>query len=247
MDPNDWYAVEDMGGGLTRIVERHALPLHGGQMWLVKGRDRDVLIDAGTGIVPLRPLVDALCGREPILVVTHAHYDHMGGAHAFRTRLAHRAEAPAMTLGGRGATLAEGWLGPGSFRKDPWPGFDAAAHEIRPAPPTALLADGDGIDLGDCRLEVVHLPGHSPGLIGLLDRANGLLFSSDALYDGPMVVDVPGSNRKAFDESLRRIASLPFRRVHPGHFDSFDAERAKSLIDRRLAGSSRLEGGGETL
>jgi glyoxylase-like metal-dependent hydrolase (beta-lactamase superfamily II) len=247
LNPRDWYAIDVMGDGVTRIAERHALPLHGGQAWLVRGRDRDVLIDACTGIVPLKPLVQDLSGREPVLVVTHAHYDHMGGAHEFGARFAHPAEVAAMVLGGRAATLAEGWLGAGSFRRAPWPGFDPAAHEIRPAPPTGLLSDGDTIDLGDRSLRVIHLPGHAPGLIGVFDEAMGLLFSSDALYDGPMVLDVPGSDRAAFALSLRCIRELPLERVHPGHFESFDAARAHAIIDRRLAGAVRLEGGGETV
>lgn len=247
MNPREWYEIDDMGDGVTRIAERHALPLHGGQAWLVRGRDRDVLIDACTGIVPLKPLMQELSGREPVLVVTHAHYDHMGGAHEFFARFAHGADADTMALGGRAGTLAEGWLGAGSFRQSPWGGFDAAAHEIRPARPTGLLSDGDTIELGDRTLRVIHLPGHAPGLIGLFDEAAGLLFSSDALYDGPMVIDVPGSDRAAFALSLRRIRELPLKRVHPGHFDSFDAERARAIIDRRLAGDVRLEGGSETV
>jgi glyoxylase-like metal-dependent hydrolase (beta-lactamase superfamily II) len=235
MNPCDWYAIDVMGDGVTRISERHALPLHGGQAWMVRGRDRDVLIDACTGIFPLRPLIQALSGREPLLVVTHAHYDHMGGAHEFAERLAHEAEAQTMARGGREGTLAEGWLGAGSFRQAPWPGFDPATHEIRPAPPTGLLSDGDTIELGDRTLRVVHLPGHALGLIGLFDEALGLLFSSDALYDGPMVTDVPGSDRAAFAGSLRRIRELPLTRVHPGHLGSFDAAHARAIIDRRLA------------
>ena len=41
--------------------------------------------------------------------------------------------------------------------------------------------------LGDRHFEVLHLPGHSPGSIGLWERRTGILFSGDALYDGPLL------------------------------------------------------------
>lgn len=47
---------------------------------------------------------------------------------------------------------------------------DVAAHRVRPVTPTRSLTDGDLLDLGDHALEVLHLPGHSPGSIALLDK-----------------------------------------------------------------------------
>ena len=49
------------------------------------------------------------------------------------------------------------------------------------------IGEGDVIDLGDRAFEVLHLPGHSPGSIGLWDPAAGTLFSGDAIYDGPLL------------------------------------------------------------
>ncbi|MHB2168645.1 MBL fold metallo-hydrolase [Alsobacter sp. R-9] len=244
MDAAHWYAVTDVGDGILRIEERHAAPLHAGLMWLIRGRDRDLLVDAGTGVFPLRPLVLGLTGREPVLLVTHAHYDHMGAAHEFGERWAHPAEADILGEGGRIRTLAEGWLGPASFLQLPQPGFDAARHEVAPAPPTRLVAGGDIIDVGARPLEIVHLPGHSPGLLGLFEAATGTLFSSDALYDGPMILDLPGGDRGAAARSLKQIAALQPRIVHPGHFASLGGTKAQALVARRLAA---LDGAGQTV
>ena len=49
-------------------------------VWLVRGRDRDLLIDSGLGIASLRSALAALALRDPVLVLTHAHLDHMGPA-----------------------------------------------------------------------------------------------------------------------------------------------------------------------
>lgn len=56
-------------------------------------------------------------------------------------------------------------------------GFDLDGTPRTPAPPTRVLSEGDVIDLGDRAFEVLHLPGHSPGSIGLWDESSGVLFS----------------------------------------------------------------------
>ena len=50
-----------------------------------------------------------------------------------------------------------------------------------------LVDEGDVIDLGDAAYQVLHLPGHSPGSIGLFDVKRKVLFSGDALYDGELL------------------------------------------------------------
>ena len=50
------------------------------------------------------------------------------------------------------------------------------------------------IDLGDRVFEVVHLPGHTPGSAGLIDRDSGVLFTGDVLYDGDLLDELPESN-----------------------------------------------------
>ena len=62
----------------------------------------------------------------------------------------------------------------------------------------------DIIDLGDRRFRVVHLPGHSPDSIGLLDEHDGLFFSGDAIYDdGTGNEDRHDEAQRRFDERFR--------------------------------------------
>ena len=72
------------------------------------------------------------------------------------------------------------------------PGRDDPRHD--PAPATRLLDEGDTVDLGDRHFEVLHLPGHSPGSIGLWEESTGILFSGDAAYDGPLLDELDGSD-----------------------------------------------------
>ena len=95
------------------------------------------------------------------------------------------------------------------------------------APATRLLDDGDVVDLGDRVLEVIHTPGHSPGGIALFERATGILFSGDIVYDGPLIEDCPGADAHAYARSMRRLLALPVRVMHGGHFP---AARASGCV-----------------
>ncbi len=85
------------------------------------------------------------------------------------------------------------------------------------------------VDLGDRAFEVVHTPGHSPGGIALFERATGILFSGDIVYDGPLIEDCPGADLDAYGRSLVRLLDLPVRLVHGGHFPSCSGERVREL------------------
>jgi glyoxylase-like metal-dependent hydrolase (beta-lactamase superfamily II) len=114
-------------------------------------------------------------------------------------------------------------------------GLAAATMSRDAAPATRLLDDGDVVDLGDRAFEVLHLPGHSPGSIGLWDAASGVLFAGDALYDGPLLDELDGSDIDAYCTTMGRLRDLPVGVVHAGHEPSFGRQRLVELCDAYLA------------
>jgi glyoxylase-like metal-dependent hydrolase (beta-lactamase superfamily II) len=94
-----------------------------------------------------------------------------------------------------------------------------------------LATEGDVVDLGDRAFEVLHLPGHSPGSIGLWEAKTGTLFSGDAIYDGPLLDEVPGANAATYVATMRRLRDLPVEVVHGGHDPSFGRARLVELVD----------------
>ena len=99
------------------------------------------------------------------------------------------------------------------------------------AEPTSFVEDGDVLDLGDRTIEVLHVPGHTPGSVALWDGERGLLFTGDTLYDSTMDFE----DAAAASSSLLRLRELPVRRVFAGHDPSFDGDRMRELIDAELA------------
>jgi glyoxylase-like metal-dependent hydrolase (beta-lactamase superfamily II) len=114
-------------------------------------------------------------------------------------------------------------------------GLEATISERDPVPATRLLDDGDIVDLGDGHFEVLHLPGHSPGSIGLWEASTGILFSGDAVYDGPLLDELDGSDIVAYLSTMRRLRELPVAVVHGGHENSFGRDRLVEMCDEYLA------------
>jgi glyoxylase-like metal-dependent hydrolase (beta-lactamase superfamily II) len=239
-----WFERRAVDADLTLLWEPHVHPLLRCNIWHLRGRDADLLVDSGLGLASLRAAARDLFERPALAVATHAHSDHAGGLHEFEHRLAHAAEAgdlqagrdsfpiapdaypPALrrTFAALGYDIAEGLL-----TAVPYPGFSPARPHLTPAEPTRLLTEGDLVDLGDRAFEVLHLPGHSPGSIGLWEPRTGTLFSGDAIYDGPLLDTLEGSDVAAYARTMRRLLELPVQTVHAGHDPSFGRARLQAI------------------
>jgi glyoxylase-like metal-dependent hydrolase (beta-lactamase superfamily II) len=235
-----WYETIRINDGLTHIVEKHVAPWMRCNMWLIHGRDRDLLVDSGMGLRPLKAEVAALRERPVAAVCTHCHFDHIGCAHEFATRLGHRIEAKEYAAPDLDGSCARAWIGFELLTALPHEGYDLRTFSITPAPLTGYLDEGDVLDTGDRVFQVFHLPGHSPGSIALYEKSTRTLFSGDVIYDGGLIDNAWHSDPAAYEESLRRLKELPVEVVHAGHDASFGKARLMELIDSYLSGGQRL-------
>ena len=228
--PDQWYETRSLGDGVTWIYEPHIVPFFRCNMWHIRGRDRDALIDSGMGVVSLRDYVPIVSERPLIAVASHTHYDHIGAHAEFPERAVHGAEAEYLAHPTRENLFIDPYVTDAIFTSLPPLPYQSNTYTVKAAPATRILADGDTIDLGDRRLEVVHTPGHSPGGIALWEAASGILFSGDIFYDGPLIEDLAQSHAGDYIASMERLLRLPVRLVHGGHFLSFSGERHRGLI-----------------
>ena len=239
MTPQFWFARREVAPGVWHIEEPFYNADYRCNIFLIKGRDADVVIDSGLGVASLRPFIADL-SAAPILVASHSHYDHLGGNHEFENRFAHANEADILAHPTAENTLGARFLDDADFARLPFEGFAVQDWQPRAAPATRILADGEILDLGDRQFEVLHAPGHSPGLICLWDAANQILFSTDAVYDGEIFDFLPCSDVPTYVETMKKLRALPVQTAYPCHNQIMDGARFRAVIDAYLASKEAL-------
>ena len=88
-----WYETRRVGDDVTYIGEPHIKEFYRCNIWHVRGRDRDMLVDSGMGVVSLRRHVPLVTEKQCLAVASHTHFDHVGCHHEFAERCVHAAEA----------------------------------------------------------------------------------------------------------------------------------------------------------
>jgi glyoxylase-like metal-dependent hydrolase (beta-lactamase superfamily II) len=239
-----WYAVSPCGDDIVHLREAWIDPYLTGDIWLVRGRDRDLLVDCGTGIVSPRPVVEALARNPVIAVACNRWYDHAGGLSEFAERGCHRDDAVLIEAPTEDSSVASIYVSDEMLMALPFEGYTTKNYRMAGAAPTVLFDDGDVIDLGNRRIEVIHVPGMTPGSIVLWEKASGSLFTSDTLFDDP-APELREKYRQPSDAAdpqvraqrianLKRIDQLPVTTVYAGHFGRIGRRRMAELIRAML-------------
>ncbi len=247
-----WFEKRRIDDDVTLIYEPHVVPLMRCNIWHIRGRDRDLMIDTGVGIESLRTFARDFLDKPVTAVATHVHADHIGSHHEFDDCLVHGLELEGLIRPSASFNIAGEFFdandiatlmlppidgydisGP-LITALPHAGYDLASFRLRPAPAARSVEDGDIVDLGDRVFEVLHLPGHSPGGIGLWEKCTGTLFSGDAIYDGPLLDNLPHSNIDDYIRTFERLRALPVTVVHGGHDPSFGRDRLLDITDQYL-------------
>lgn len=214
-----WFDVSQIGPGVWSIAEPgHQEQVHS---YLIEG-ERDVaVLDTGMGVGDFRKIVAELSDRDPIVIQSHAHWDHIGASARFERVLIHPAEQDDLRHDIPAEDLRP-WFREEALRGVPFPaGFDLDSLTIPGATPTGYLNDGDRIDLGGRVLEIYHTPGHSPGGITVYDAQSRLLFPGDAVNLGPLYLFGPQTDLPGYRRTLEVLADLAGRStaVYPSHYE----------------------------
>jgi glyoxylase-like metal-dependent hydrolase (beta-lactamase superfamily II) len=207
VDP--WFEVYRVAPGVFAIYEPHQFEET--ISFLILGEKRAVLFDTGLGIADIKRVVLSLTSLPIVVINSHTHNDHVGGNWEFHG--AHEdiyAMDTAFTrTNAKGSTVdAQAELAAGSICGELPAGFDAKSYATRPFHITRWIHDGEKIDLGGRELKVISTPGHTPDAICLLDRKNGLLFTGDTFYAGPIWLYRPETDLNAYINSVAKIAAL---------------------------------------
>ena len=236
------YHIEEIAPGAYKIYERRDA-----SMYLVCGKEKACLIDAGFGLNDLKALVAELTALPVVLVNTHGHEDHVLGNHWFydggaRRVFLHPADQSMYRaiVSGYAKMLADPWVKENyaEFLR----GFDPSAVRF---PEAEDIRDGDTIDLGGKILEVIELPGHTAGSILLLDRDAKICYSGDAVIEHAWLFLPESLPLEAYAAALRRarliLGDAGVERIYDGHYSNCPLTLAH--MDTVIAGLERALAG----
>ena len=161
----------------------------GVRFFVLTGTEKALMIDSGMNTQNAKEIAESLTDLPLALLNTHADRDHVAGNVGFETFYMHPAET------------VNYYHGP------------VAAGQMIP------VWDGSVLDLGGRKLEVIHIPGHTPGSIALLDVERRVLFSGDSVQAGNIFMFGPNREFHAYAASMERLEGLMdrFDVIYPSH------------------------------
>lgn len=191
-------------------------------IFLVTG-ENPVLVDAGTGMHS-RKVIENLSKVAPRLlpktiVLTHRHFDHIGGAHDLATHfgaeiMVHEKDAQSVEEGDPRSTAASM--------------FNC---QLRPMK-VRRLREGDILSTGDHELEVIHTPGHTIGSMCLFEGSSGTLISGDTVFShGVGRWDLPTGNKGDLERSIKTLITKKPKHLFPGHGEILEDRAMESIED----------------
>ena len=216
--------------------------LAGEQCYLIEGNDRALLFDGLCGEGSLKSFVRELTDLPVQMVLSHAHPDHCGAVFEYGECYMHPDDM---------ALLYTDFV---SGRQERWK-FVAEVPEwalpvrtktrledITPgcAVKTYPVYDGDMFDLGGVQMEVIGVPGHTRGSIVLLDRADRLVLSGDAINPNTLMALPGAATVEEYKESVLHLKTFQpaFDSLYGGHgpepVPARIVDDALMLIDRIL-------------
>ena len=215
--PGDWFEAYRVVEGVTAIIEPH--------QWqevisyLIEGGQRALLFDSGNGIADIAAVVRGLTDKPVTVLNSHSHYDHVGGNFAFDQILGMDTVFTRQRQQGIPNKEISVEVSAAALCRDLPAGVSEQNHRGRAYKITSFIGDGAIIELGNRSLEVIHVPGHTPDAIALIDRQAGLLWTGDSYYSGPIWLYAPETDLAAYENSIDRlVAEIPnIKALLPAH------------------------------
>jgi glyoxylase-like metal-dependent hydrolase (beta-lactamase superfamily II) len=228
--------------------------------WVVVGRAGAVLVDTGVAgsvtdhVVPALGELGLPADAIADVVITHADVDHYGGNAELRalapgaTLRAHRLDRPLIESWDRIADERYGWYRSHGldYQEAVWRWLEEAA-----GPDVALdgtLADGDRIELGGIVLQVLELPGHSLGHLGLWEPSSRLAIVADAAMGygfetraGARAGPPPYVDLRAYRATLERLRALRPALLGTTHFPLLAGDDVAAFLDLSRGFTDDLE------
>lgn len=198
-----WFEIYKLAPGITAIYEPH--------QWqevisyLIEGEKSALLFDSGNGIADIAEVVKDLTSKPVVVLNSHGHYDHVGGNYQFDNILGMDTDFTRLRQKGRRNSDIAIEVSDQALCTALPEGVTTENHIGRPYSFSKIIKDGYKIDLGGRTLEVMHIPGHTPDAIALIDRGARLMWTGDSYYSGPIWLFAEETNLDDYAKSLDRM------------------------------------------
>lgn len=200
-----WFEVYRIRPGVFAIYEPHQFEEV--ISYLILGKQKALLFDTGMGISNIRKVVEELTPLPVSVLNSHTHNDHVGDNWRFSD--IYGMDTDFTRANARGSKEdAQAEITDDEICGQLPSGFNPRQYSTRPFHISHWLHDGDSINLGARTIKIIATPGHTPDSIALLDEKNGLLFTGDMFYPGPIYLYRPETDLDAYVASMKKLAAL---------------------------------------
>ncbi|MBQ8161009.1 MAG: MBL fold metallo-hydrolase [Clostridia bacterium] len=213
----------------------HIADAMGVHMTLLEDEDSALLYDCGYGLEDVRAFVSTLTHKPLTVILSHMHHDHALGAMWFERVYLHESDIP-FTDTYTGEYQRTRVLAQAETR-----GISGIAQDYSSRPMASILPLSEIPDLPSA-FQLIHLPGHTPGTVCLLDTRHRLLLTSDNWNPTTWVFFPEAMGLETYMNSFQSLLKLPFDHVlapHSGRVHTRDElERFHAGITREKVLSS---------
>ncbi len=207
-----YYFFHRLAEGFFRISSREEVITD-----LIIGRERALLFDTGFGFADLPAAVARYTSLPLTVVNSHGHLDHTCGNFRFSQPAFLHEDDTALCLAHNAYEVRRAAAEAAAARGALPSRFDAEAYAHAGVGGLAPLREGDALDLGGVALEVVALPGHTAGSVGLLCKKEGLLYVGDAMSPHTWLFFPESGSLSTYISTLRHAMTLDFDRMVHAH------------------------------
>jgi hydroxyacylglutathione hydrolase len=210
------YRIDTLGKGLWRIQTINDVPGNLSTIYVIEGSEEALVIDTGVGKEGLKEIVHQLIGNKPFkLTLTHGHFDHSGGMKYFPEAYLHYADT--------------------NLPKGIPAGVVSRQHYID---------DGTIFDLGDKKIEVISVPGHTPGSVAFFNKDDRYIMTGDTI--SPMVwMQISRQPVTVYLASVKKLEALKdaVDELYVGHHEQESTKLTpQTITDMRILTEKVLGG-----
>ena len=187
------YNEKTMDPSWNAMEDRFEFGTPTGNSWLIIGKNSSLVIDSCAPVKGFRKYLEDLAGMKVDLLLSHAHFDHTFMMSEFDKVYMHKNDR----------CFFDGRFG--------FPAYRDLPEDI------AYIDEGDDIELGDRRLKVFHIKGHSDGSVMLLDEKAKVLFSGDSIARRILLFDIDEDKLSSYFQKIAAMKREPFSCICSAH------------------------------